>query len=352
VSASALRWRLAQIVSGPDSGKEFPLWPGTAYIGRGHGAEIQVSDSSVSRRHAKLMVPLPSAASQVMEVVDLGSANGISVGGSEVPRALLNIGERVRLGDTEVALQVLLDHEGLDRATAERAKAGLVDSRDSASVVFLRSPRIAPLFEGRPFDLPDLPERPKPTRMPWLALMLPALMGMGIFAFTRSPYSLVFVLMSPMMMLGNYVEARRGSKRDFEMLMREFREDVETVAAQIRTSLEAEAIQRQVEHPSAAACAASARELSPLLWTRRHDMPGFLQLRLGLGTLASRSSLTMPAFGRSTAQAWTELASTVKDLSVVPEVPVVVDPLSTGAVGVAGVEALRCPRPGHSYSRR
>jgi len=31
-------------------------------------------------------------------------------------------------------------------------------------------------------------------------------MGMGIFAFTQSPYSLMFVLMSPMMMLGNYLD--------------------------------------------------------------------------------------------------------------------------------------------------
>ena len=47
---------VATIVAGPDSGKEFALSRGTAYIGRGHGCEIQVSDSSVSRRHAKLLV--------------------------------------------------------------------------------------------------------------------------------------------------------------------------------------------------------------------------------------------------------------------------------------------------------
>ncbi|NMM34569.1 MAG: FHA domain-containing protein, partial [Phycicoccus sp.] len=44
------------VVAGPDSGKEFRLRRGTAYIGRGHGCEVQVSDSSVSRRHAKVLV--------------------------------------------------------------------------------------------------------------------------------------------------------------------------------------------------------------------------------------------------------------------------------------------------------
>ena len=96
---------VASIVQGPDSGKEFPLWCGTAYIGRGHDCEIQVSDSSVSRRHARLVVAGPP---DLPEVVDLGSANGLSIDGAEVPRAVLAAGDRVRLGDTEVEVRLLV----------------------------------------------------------------------------------------------------------------------------------------------------------------------------------------------------------------------------------------------------
>ena len=318
---------VATIVAGPDSGKEFALPRGTAYIGRAHGCEIQVSDSSVSRRHAKLLVAgLPA----VPEVVDLGSANGISVGGAQVPRAVLKAGDRVRLGDTEVEVHLL--------ENAFDSVGG-----DSASVAFSRSPRISPLFEGREFDLPHLPERPKPSRVPWLAMMFPALMGMGLFAFTRSPYSLIFVVMSPMMMLGNHVEQRRGGKRDFDKLMRDFREDLEIVAAQIRESLEVEADQRRRENPSGAECVEAVALFSPLLWTRRVDTPGFLQLRLGRGSLPSRSSMKMPPIGRSTAQAWRELATAMDGLSTVCDVPVVIDPLSTGAIGVSGVRDIILP---------
>jgi DNA segregation ATPase FtsK/SpoIIIE, S-DNA-T family len=338
---------LGVIVAGPDSGKDFPVWPGTAYIGRWQGAEIQLSDSSVSRRHARLVVSaLPALANVtpavwVMEVVDLGSANGISVGGTPVPRAVLASGDRVSLGDTEIEVR-LVDPPGAHGTDM----ADMADMAGSAPATFVRSPRISPLFEGQHFDLPDLPERPKPSRMPWLAMLLPAMMGMGLFAVTKSPYSLVFVLMSPMMMLGNHVEQRRGAKKDFENLMRDFRQDLEIVATRIRESLEVEAQQRRVENPSGAECAETARTLSPLLWTRRHDTAGFLQLRLGLGTMASRSSMTMPAVGRSTAQAWSAMARSVEGLTVVAGVPVVVDPLSTGAVGVSGarVEALPAAR--------
>jgi DNA segregation ATPase FtsK/SpoIIIE, S-DNA-T family len=330
---------VAVIVEGTDLGKEFPLRRGTAYIGRGHGCEIQVSDPSVSRRHAKLLVGggLPAApviaVSESVEVVDLGSANGISVGGAQVPRAVLKAGDRVRLGDTEVEVRLM---EGVAGAVG-------CDTGDSASVAFSRSPRLAPLFEGREFDLPDLPERPKPSRMPWLAMLFPALLGMGMYAVTRSPLSLIFVFMSPMMMLGNYFEQRRGGKKEFESLMRDFREDVEIVANQIRESLVVEAEQRRRENPSSAECLETVRRLSPLLWTRRNDTAGFMQLRLGHGTLPSRSSMKLPAVGRSTAQPWQELAVSLEGLSVVPDVPVVVDPLSTGAIGVSGARGFVLP---------
>ncbi len=318
---------VAAVVAGPDFGKDFPLWRGTAYIGRGHGCEIQLSDSSVSRRHAKLLV------ADLAEVVDLGSANGISIGGAEVPRAVLMAGDRVRLGDTEVEVRLL--EPGVDVVGC--------DSADSASIAFSRSPRIASLFEGREFDLPELPERPKPSQMPWLAMMFPALMGVALFAFTRSPYSLMFILMSPMMMLGNYFEQRRGGKKEFEALMRDFREDLGIVEAKIRESLQVEADLRRRENPSSTDCSEACRQLSPLLWTRRRDMSGFLQLRLGQGALPSRSSMKMPGVGRSKAEAWLELAQAIEGLSIVSNVPVVVDPLATGAIGVSGLRSAALP---------
>lgn len=309
------------VVAGPDSGKEFPLRRGTAYIGRGHGCEVQVSDSSVSRRHAKLLV------ADGAEVVDLGSANGISIGGDDVARAVLTAGDRLRLGDTELEVRLL------------GATAG-ASADDSASAAFVRSPRLAPTFEGSEFELPELPERPKPSRAPWLAMMAPALMGMGLFAFTRSPYSLMFVLMSPMMMLGNHVEQSRGGKKEFARQMRDFSEDLGVLATRIRESLQVETDLRRGEHPSGADCAQACRTFSPLLWTRRGDMAGFLQLRLGQGTLPSRSSMKMPSVGRSKAEAWVELATSIEGLSVVSDVPIVVDLLTTGAIGVSGLRSM------------
>jgi len=317
---------VAYIRSGPDAGREVPLARGTAYVGRGRGCEVQLSDQSVSRQHAKLVIQ------EVVEVVDLGSANGITAGGQQVTRAHLKSGDVVRLGDTE--LEVHLQGDGV----VTRPGSGVL-SGDAGTVAFSRSPRVAPVFEGQEFQVPDLPERQKTNPMPLVAMVVPLLMGAVLFAVTKSPYSIVFMLMMPVMMAGTYYEARRQQKKDFAQAMAEFREDLDLLSQRIRGSLEVEGDTRRAEHPSGPECLAAVRDRSALLWTRRRDTPGFGQLRLGVGTRPSRSAIKMPAVGRSKAEAWYAVSEELNGLEVVHDVPVVATPLTDGAVGVAGPRA-------------
>ena len=318
---------VAVIRSGPDVGQQVPLARGTAYIGRGRGCEVQLHDESVSRRHAKLVI------SEVVEVVDLGSANGITAGGQQVTRAHLRSGDVVRLGDTE--LEVHLQGDGV----LTRPGSGVL-SGDAGVVAFSRSPRVAPLYAGQDFQVPDLPERGRPTPMPLVAMVVPLLMGAVLFAITKSPFSIIFMLMMPVMMAGTYWEARRQQRKDFAQAMEDFREDLAILSGRIRSALDREGEVRRGEHPSGEQCLTAVRDRSALLWTRRRDVPGYGALRLGLGTRPSRSSIRMPMVGRSKAEAWIEVSEQLHGLEVVPDVPVVATPLADGAVGVCG------PRPG------
>ena len=317
---------VAVIRSGPDAGQQVPLARGTAYIGRGRGCEVHLRDESVSRRHAKLVI------SEVVEVVDLGSANGITAGGQQVTRAHLKSGDVVRLGDTE--LEVHLQGEGV----VTRPGSGVL-SGDAGVVAFSRSPRVAPLYAGREFQVPDLPERGKPTPMPIVAMVVPLLMGAVLFAITKSPFSIIFMLMMPVMMAGTYWEARRQQRKDYAQAMEDFREDLAILSGRIRTALGVEGEVRRGEHPSGEQCLTAVRDRSALLWTRRRDVPGYGELRLGVGTLPSRSSIRMPMVGRSKAEAWIEVSEQLHGLEVVPDVPVVAAPLGEGAVGVCGPRA-------------
>ena len=46
-----------------------------------------------------------------------------------------------------------------------------------------------------------------------LSLAMPVVMGIAMFALTRSPFSLLFVVMGPVMMVGGWNDNRRTRKR-------------------------------------------------------------------------------------------------------------------------------------------
>lgn len=113
----------------------------------------------VSRSHARLNV------STHMEVIDLGSANGVSLNGS-----LVSVGEvvrpadEIRIGDTVLTVRVT------QVASAE-------GRTEASSVGFIRSPRLAPQFAGQEFEVPDLPQRTQHQPLPIAMLVAPILMA-------------------------------------------------------------------------------------------------------------------------------------------------------------------------------
>ena len=78
-----------------------PLGPGLTTIGRSSGNDITIDSLLVSRRHARL-----DCSGGRCAVEDLGSANGLFVNGKRVSRAVLNPGDRLRLGDVELTYQL------------------------------------------------------------------------------------------------------------------------------------------------------------------------------------------------------------------------------------------------------
>ncbi|HUR13658.1 MAG TPA: DUF3662 and FHA domain-containing protein [Mycobacteriales bacterium] len=73
---------------------------GTTVIGRGAEADVQLTDTGVSRKHAELRL-----VDDAVEVHDLGSTNGTYVNGQRVKTASLRDGDRVRVGTTELVLR-------------------------------------------------------------------------------------------------------------------------------------------------------------------------------------------------------------------------------------------------------
>lgn len=86
-------WSL-KFLSGPKAGKEILLQPGLCVIGREESCQISVPSSSISKRHAQILI---KESGVVIE--DLDSRNGIFIKGKQIQRQTLKAGDRVALSD-------------------------------------------------------------------------------------------------------------------------------------------------------------------------------------------------------------------------------------------------------------
>ncbi|MDF2555279.1 MAG: hypothetical protein K0R60_1174, partial [Microbacterium sp.] len=153
-----------RILTGPRAGSELPLRAGSNVVGRDRGADIVIDDALVSKRHARINVDAG------VEIIDLGSANGLVMGGEQVARTTLSPDDVVLLGSTEVSVVPL-------------TRPGTVHAATS-TVEIVRSPRVVPRYEKPDFAAPK-PPRPLPAqRLPVIALIAPLFMGAILYVFT------------------------------------------------------------------------------------------------------------------------------------------------------------------------
>lgn len=83
------------------AGSAFALTAGDLTIGRDGENEIVLAENTVSRRHARV---LRDGQGQ-WTLTDLGSANGVYVNGMRVQRAILSMGDEIKIGDNYFRFQ-------------------------------------------------------------------------------------------------------------------------------------------------------------------------------------------------------------------------------------------------------
>jgi hypothetical protein len=83
------------------NGTRHPLQPPGLVIGRGSEADLRINDPGISRMHAQIRVSVAGQTQQI-DIVDLGSTNGIIVNGQKVRQAILQEGTRIEIGSTRM----------------------------------------------------------------------------------------------------------------------------------------------------------------------------------------------------------------------------------------------------------
>ena len=85
------------------NGTRHPLQPPGLVIGRGSDADLRINDPGISRRHAQIRVTAAGPRLQ-LDIIDLGSTNGILVNGQRVQQAVLQEGTRIEIGSTRMLI--------------------------------------------------------------------------------------------------------------------------------------------------------------------------------------------------------------------------------------------------------
>jgi S-DNA-T family DNA segregation ATPase FtsK/SpoIIIE len=304
-----------RVLAGPDAGKVFNLPGGTTIIGRDRNCDVRLSDPLVSKRHAKLNI------SSTAEVIDDGSANGVEVNGEPTLRAVIRASDDVRIGDTRLSVSVI---------------AGQAADDSGHAVAFNRSPRLDPKYEGVEVISPELPQRPQAQRFPIIPFVAPIVMAGLMYTITRNASAILFVALSPLMLIGNFFENRIAGSRAYKQGIAAYRASLTDLAVQLQYACDAEREMRRYEHPAVTEVADHAVRLAPLTWTRRPEHDSFLEVRLGLGAQPSRNKVKLPAANNTTAEMWRELMAVVDSFSTVDRVPVVGRFRESGGIGVAG----------------
>jgi S-DNA-T family DNA segregation ATPase FtsK/SpoIIIE len=305
---------VVRVLSGPDAGKEFALPSGASKIGRDRGVDVKLSDPLVSKVHARFNV------TDQVEVTDLNSANGVFVSGDQVTRAAVRPSDVVVLGDT--ALAVTLVQGGAELRGAQREH--------------VRSPRVVPRYPGRKVPTPKPPTRPNPQRLPLVALMAPLLMGGVMFMVSPNPMSVVMMAMSPLLMVGAWVDQVVTGKRMLKQQTKDFGDAMLRLQDDLLQEREIELRVRTAEAPSLAQIEAGIVGLEPLLWAVRPEHDTFLRVRLGLGRAASRNEIELPSSNDTLPEFWEQLEQLRAEFSVIDGVPILADLGRDGAFGVAG----------------
>jgi hypothetical protein len=103
---------ILKFVSGEATGSAIPITGASQRVGRAEANDLRVPDASVSGTHCEISLD----GGGNLLVVDLGSTNGTFVEGQRVTKALVQSGQRLRLGNIEMLFEG--DAPAAPRATA------------------------------------------------------------------------------------------------------------------------------------------------------------------------------------------------------------------------------------------
>jgi S-DNA-T family DNA segregation ATPase FtsK/SpoIIIE len=277
-TAPALELR---VIAGLDAGREVALSPAGVTVGRDEECELSLLDDGVSRRHFTVTAR-PSGL--YATVTDLGSANGTWVEGERISEpAEIEPGAVVEAGD--VAFTIASPGTPLPLDPVRQASL-------QGTIAFNRPPRAMARTSSAVIEVPAEPGQGQKARFSVASAVGPLLMGGVMVVLLHNIIYALFMLLSPILVLGSYLEQRRQNKRSSRGEERSFREALDRFRVEVSSRRSGERDRLRRAFPDLGEIVRRATAPDPRLWERRPDHDDFLHLSAGYGEVPFRPEVT------------------------------------------------------------
>lgn len=265
-------------VGGPSAGSVHRLGFGAAVLGASWDCHVPVMGTGLPSCAARIIVsasgPEPAV---VLEPQPAAAGPPLLMDGEPVaaaqpwpPGALLEVGPHV-----------------LTLAVPEPPDAHLSPA-DDGGLAYNRPPRLLPPRRTRRIEVPAEPKRGEKVRLQLLAALLPLLFGLVMMEVMHSAIYALFMLMSPLMIGGQYMSDRRRGRVSYKRAMQEYQRKSGELESVIDTERAADEAERRDAAPDPAQVLLTATGPRRRLWERRAVDQDALDLRIGLTSLPAR----------------------------------------------------------------
>ncbi|GAA5033897.1 FtsK/SpoIIIE domain-containing protein [Terrabacter aeriphilus] len=297
-----------RITGGPGAGRVVRLGRGEHVLGRAAGASVRLDDPGVSRAHALLVVRADG-----VRMRDLQPTNPSAVDGLPVPTGGIRLedGRHVVVGSTSLTLG------------RPRLAIGRHEVRDGVVQVH-RPPRFVDTSPAASVHVPEEPQRPDPGRMPVLASVAPLVVSAALAVALDAPALLLFALLSPVLLLGQWWSDRRAGRTSHRRRLRAHAAALAHAEQALLAAARDDAARRRDAHPDLGVVAAVATTRATRLWERRPGDADHLVVRVGCADQPARTAVT---------------GSVPDAVPLADDAPVLVDLTAAGVTGVHGPRA-------------
>ncbi len=262
------------VTEGPDTGARCVITSGHTVVGRDPDAHLRLRDPDVSRRHCVIAQDQGR-----LTLFDDRSTNGTHVGAEPAPpgeAVPVRIGARIRIGRSTLVLS----------RKASRVLSAECDGQ--GHLLMHRSPRRTYPPRSQTITAPTAPADATRRPVPWAMILLPLVLALAMVLVFHNAMFLMFSLLSPAMVLGQYLSDRRGTAVGGRHTTREYERAKRRFDTHLAATLASEVDGLRASCPTLTELADLVRTLSDPLWQREPSHEDFLVWRVGVGDVASR----------------------------------------------------------------